>query len=339
MAHLATLAAALTIVVAQPAWALNYLLQQDLGVRGQNHLCRYSNGKVYSYNATELCPFQVNDDGPPATDASPPSQTGFKSGEYLDGKTKVCVYSDNVLGRTEALRIGSVELCPQTQPEQSSQQSSSPQPRQNTSGLQPVENGRAASDIGKIAKDGNSLASGKVKAVQRSMPPKSVSAGPNQDPPSDSATDVAADEDSGSCVSFGLKLKSREYAACRIKLQEIRAIREATAQSAADTARMQQLESDRQRRNIEAEQQLKADRAQQAEDARAAQADASRKRQALFQVCFNTMLSRPTRTGSLAESIANADKCQANPTAHLQPDPPSWHCSRDGFGNVDCNAQ
>lgn len=93
-----------------PAWGLTYYLSQDLGVHGLFHVCKYSNGKLYSFNATELCPTQVEDEGPPAGSYSPPSRTGFKTGEYMDGMTKVCVY--NVLGNTEAIRIGGTELCP-----------------------------------------------------------------------------------------------------------------------------------------------------------------------------------------------------------------------------------
>jgi hypothetical protein len=91
---------------AYPASAIPYFLSQDLGIHGQFHLCKYSNGKVYSFNTTDLCPLQVNDEGPPASS----KQQGFKSGEYQDGMTKVCVY--NVMGRTEALRISSTSICP-----------------------------------------------------------------------------------------------------------------------------------------------------------------------------------------------------------------------------------
>ncbi len=99
--------------VAFPAWGLTYYLSQDLGIHGVVHVCKYSNGKLYSFNATDLCPLQVEDEGPPPVlggGYQSPGQVGFKTGEYLDGMTKVCVY--NVLGHTEAIRIGSTELCP-----------------------------------------------------------------------------------------------------------------------------------------------------------------------------------------------------------------------------------
>lgn len=98
----------LLLGAATPAWSLDYYLSRDLGVHGLFHLCVYSNGKVYSFNATQLCPLQVSDDGP----ATPPggSITGFKVGEYQDGMTKVCVY--NALGNLRAVRIGSADLCP-----------------------------------------------------------------------------------------------------------------------------------------------------------------------------------------------------------------------------------
>jgi hypothetical protein len=89
-----------------PASAMTYYLQNDLGVRDNQHLCRYSNGKVYAFNATELCKMSVEDSSLDTRGQA----TGFKVGEYQDGLTKVCVY--NVLGGKQAIRIGSVELCP-----------------------------------------------------------------------------------------------------------------------------------------------------------------------------------------------------------------------------------
>ncbi|WP_295530945.1 hypothetical protein [Novosphingobium sp. Chol11] len=85
---------------------MTYYLQKDLGVQGNQHFCKYSNGKVYSFNATELCQMSVEDDSITGSGRT----TGLKSGEYQDGMTKICVY--DVLGVKQALRIGSVELCP-----------------------------------------------------------------------------------------------------------------------------------------------------------------------------------------------------------------------------------
>lgn len=110
-AALFTVAIIAACAAAFPAWGMTYFLSADLGVHGLVHVCRYSNGKLYSFNATELCPMQVEDEGQPAIGSyQPPAQVGFKTGKYLDGMTKVCVY--NVLGHTEAIRIGSTELCP-----------------------------------------------------------------------------------------------------------------------------------------------------------------------------------------------------------------------------------
>lgn len=107
----ALLASALAF--AGPASAMTYFLQKDLGVHDNQHLCKFSNGKVYAYNAIDLCPLQIEDDGPVNYgNQKAAKQTGFKSGEYQDGMTKVCVYS--VMGRTEAIRLSSVELCPLT---------------------------------------------------------------------------------------------------------------------------------------------------------------------------------------------------------------------------------
>jgi hypothetical protein len=103
--------------ISTPASAMTYFLQSDLGVQNNQHLCRYSNNRTYAYNATDLCPLSVDDDMPAATSGSygqaPTYITGFLQGEYQDGMTKVCVYS--VLGNKEAIRIGAVEICPQTQ--------------------------------------------------------------------------------------------------------------------------------------------------------------------------------------------------------------------------------
>lgn len=100
-------------LLATPAFALTYYLTQDLGVRGNQHLCKYSNGKIYTVNATELCPLQVEDNGPANVPNSQNiKQTGFLKGQYQDGMTKVCIYE--VLGRREGIRLNSYEICPIT---------------------------------------------------------------------------------------------------------------------------------------------------------------------------------------------------------------------------------
>lgn len=99
------------LIFASPVYALTYYLTQDLGVQGNVHLCKYSNGKVYSVNSIELCKLQIEDDGPIRTQGfTPSSQMGFLKGEYQDGMTKVCVYE--VLGRKEAIRLNSYAICP-----------------------------------------------------------------------------------------------------------------------------------------------------------------------------------------------------------------------------------
>ncbi len=114
--NLALLVAGLTAEAtfgAASANALTYFLEKDLGVQDNQHLCRYSNGKVYGYNATDLCELSVEDDGPVNYGIqTSQTQTGFSAGESQDGMTKVCVYT--VMGRKEAIRLGSVELCPLT---------------------------------------------------------------------------------------------------------------------------------------------------------------------------------------------------------------------------------
>lgn len=98
---------------APPAFANTYFLQQDLGVHGLVHVCQYSNGRDYSFNATQLCPLQIEDDGPPQMNGPATNTvTGFLSGQYMDGMTQVCVY--NVLGSTEAIRLNGIGACPAT---------------------------------------------------------------------------------------------------------------------------------------------------------------------------------------------------------------------------------
>ena len=66
-------------------------------------------GGCTPFNATQWCPLQISDDVPPAY-SSGGGTIGFKAGEHHDGMTKVCVY--NVIGKLEAIRIGSVDVCP-----------------------------------------------------------------------------------------------------------------------------------------------------------------------------------------------------------------------------------
>lgn len=91
-----------------PALAWTYYLQEDLGVRGQVHLCKYSNGKVYTVNAIDLCPMSLEDSA-----AGFGQGQGFLEGEYQDGMTKVCFYQ--VLGEKKAIRLSSTSLCPLNQ--------------------------------------------------------------------------------------------------------------------------------------------------------------------------------------------------------------------------------
>lgn len=96
---------AIIAIIATPAAAWTYYLERDLGIRGFERLCRYSNDEVYSVNSIDLCPMSI-DDSPPGFGQG----IGFKAGEYQDGLTKVCVY--DVLGQQKAIRIDNFELCP-----------------------------------------------------------------------------------------------------------------------------------------------------------------------------------------------------------------------------------
>lgn len=87
------------------AFAWTYHLQGDLGVRGLVRYCRYSNGAVYTVNATDICPISIEDSAPGFGQGQ-----GFLQGEYQDGMTKVCIY--DVRGERRALRLPSTALCP-----------------------------------------------------------------------------------------------------------------------------------------------------------------------------------------------------------------------------------
>jgi hypothetical protein len=87
------------------ALAWTYFLEGDLGVRGVMRYCKYSNGKIYTVNAVEICPLSIEDSAPGFGQGQ-----GFLQGEYQDGMTKVCIYQ--VLGERRALRLPSTSICP-----------------------------------------------------------------------------------------------------------------------------------------------------------------------------------------------------------------------------------
>ena len=93
------------LMIPPPSFAWTYDLQQDLGVQGLVHLCRYSNGKIYTVNAVDLCPLSIEDSAPGFGQGQ-----GFLQGEYQHGMTKVCVY--DVLGERKAIRLPNTDLCP-----------------------------------------------------------------------------------------------------------------------------------------------------------------------------------------------------------------------------------
>jgi len=87
------------------AWTL--FLQNDLGVKGNMRYCKYSDGKIYSFNSIELCRLSIEGSAPGLGRG-----VGFLNREYIDGMTKVCVY--DVLGERKAKRVNSTDLCPLT---------------------------------------------------------------------------------------------------------------------------------------------------------------------------------------------------------------------------------
>jgi hypothetical protein len=100
----AMLAVAVLVAGSTAARANEVFLQADLGIHGMQHLCRYSDGNIYSFNATDTCPTSVNLPGFVAG-----GMTGFLSGQYEDGMTKVCAY--NVGGQTRLIRLNAYEVC------------------------------------------------------------------------------------------------------------------------------------------------------------------------------------------------------------------------------------
>ena len=92
---------------AKAARAWTYYLQRDLGIQGVEHLCRYSNGKIYAIPATELCDLSIEDSAPGFG-----TGTGFLKGNFMQGMSTVCVY--DVLGEERAISLGGMGICPLT---------------------------------------------------------------------------------------------------------------------------------------------------------------------------------------------------------------------------------
>ena len=95
---------------------MDTFLKRDLGVQQFQRLCLYSNGEVYAFNSNELCPLQIDEDESPRGFVKRPKQsfpqTGLKSGEYIDGNTKVCVY--DLIGKPKSVRMNIGAICPLT---------------------------------------------------------------------------------------------------------------------------------------------------------------------------------------------------------------------------------
>jgi len=85
---------------------------------------------------------------------------------------------------------------------------------------------------------------------------------------------------------------------------------------------------------------LNSDRIIQSSDATAeAEVEAiERRRKSDINFCRAAMFSRPTRTGNFFESLENANKCNANPRAHLNQTAPNYRCRADFTGTLTCEA-
>ncbi|WP_341667609.1 hypothetical protein [Alcaligenes sp. SDU_A2] len=95
---------AILLPVSTPqAWTIN--LQQDMGPRGLMRHCKYSDGRIHTVNATDLCPLTLQ-----GSDSGMGRGKGFLKSDYPDGMTKVCVY--DVLGGKNTLRLPATDICP-----------------------------------------------------------------------------------------------------------------------------------------------------------------------------------------------------------------------------------
>lgn len=83
--------------------AMTVFLQENLGVNGTLRYCRYSDGKVYTFDAIDMCALSIE-------------ASGFGGmGTLLEekntgGMNKLCIY--DVMGEKKAIRVGLSNLCP-----------------------------------------------------------------------------------------------------------------------------------------------------------------------------------------------------------------------------------
>lgn len=71
-----------------------------------------------------------------------------------------------------------------------------------------------------------------------------------------------------------------------------------------------------------------------------AHSEAESRRKRSVEVCKSAMYGRPTRTGSFAESAANAAKCDSDPTAHVRmPEQAPTYTCKNGVGEVKCRPE
>ncbi len=65
--------------VSSGALANTYFLQKDLGIQGTQHLCQYSNNRVYAVSVGQICAPQIEDQPNMATQSSTGLQQGIQS--------------------------------------------------------------------------------------------------------------------------------------------------------------------------------------------------------------------------------------------------------------------
>ena len=81
-------------------------------------------------------------------------------------------------------------------------------------------------------------------------------------------------------------------------------------------------------RSLKQQQQQERQQQQQRDAAAAEQSAATNERQRMVQACIFAMLGRP---GNFGQNMAASNQCNADPQAHLRPQPPTYRCDR--FGN------
>jgi hypothetical protein len=71
------------LFIANSAHGMTQLLMEDLGIHGTQHWCKYSDNKVYAFDAMTLCPMQIEDSGTGQSRSDDPPVVGVRGGKCL----------------------------------------------------------------------------------------------------------------------------------------------------------------------------------------------------------------------------------------------------------------